>query len=344
MNNKCKPNPTTYRLTFLIFFSIIIASFITVLITLIFIYVFRVDYVFLRNPFYMISISLAASAIIASVISAITSKRSMAELNRFLKAIDLVSKGDFAIRLEEPKSIQMKVIYNNFNQMVSELSSIETLRSDFVSNFSHEFKTPIVSIKGFAKLLLDEDLNDAEKKEFLEIIYHESNRLVMLSENTLNITKLETQHFVIEKKEYPLDEQIRRCVLLLQNQWEQKEINLNLELESVTYVGSFDLMQQLFINLISNAIKFSNDQGDIAISLSSLNGSHVFVISDNGIGMTKATVSRIFDKFYQGDLSHATEGNGLGLAIVKRIVNLIDGVIEVKSDENNGTTIVLTFK
>lgn len=344
MKNKCKPNKSAYRLTFLIFSSIVISSIITVVFTMILVYVFRIDFKFLRNPFYMIVISLSASAIIASIISTISTKKSMAELNRFLNAIDLVSKGDFSIRLEPPKSLQMKVIYSNFNQMVNELSSIETLRSDFVSNFSHEFKTPIVSIRGFAKLLLDEELSDEDKKEFLQIIYQESGRLVMLSENTLNITKLETQHFVIEKKDYSLDEQIRRCVLLLQNQWESKNIKLSIELDRVTYKGSVDLMQQLFINLVSNAIKFSSDYGEIAITLSQFDDKIVFVISDNGIGMDQKTIDRVFDKFYQGDLSHTTEGNGLGLSIVKRITNLINGDIEVKSVPNDGTTIILTFK
>lgn len=331
------------RLTIFIFLTMILSSLITMLITFSLIYLLKVDLKFLRNPIYLLLMSLFASSILATLITSITSKKGMKELNDFLNAINLVAKGDFTIRLAEPKSHQMAIIFKNFNDMVEELSSIETLRNDFVSNFSHEFKTPIVSIKGFAKLLLEGNLSIEEQNEYLEIIYQESTRLVMLSENTLNMTKLETQNIIFEKQTYRLDEQIRQCVLILQNEWEEKSINLNLELDPLEYQGSYELMQQLFINLINNSIKFSNRGGDVAISLTKNDKRYLFVISDNGIGMNDQTRKRIFDKFYQGDLSHVTQGHGLGLSIVKRITNLINGEIEVISQPDEGSTFIVKF-
>jgi len=343
MNQKYHHYHSVKRLTIFIFLTMILSGLITLLITLTLIYVLKVELKFLRNPLYLLGMSLLASSLLATIITTLSSKSQMKELNDFLNAINQVSKGDFSIRLGVPKSPQMEVIYQNFNDMVSELSSIETLRNDFVSNFSHEFKTPIVSIKGFAKILLNGDLTKEEQTEYLDIIYQESTRLVMLSENTLNLTKLETQNIVFEKFNYPIDEQVRQCVLILQNEWEEKSLNLNLDLDDLTYLGSPELMQQLFINLISNSIKFSKQNGDIAISLKKVADGYLFIITDNGIGMDEQTSKRIFDKFYQGDLSHVTQGNGLGLSIVKRIVNLINGEITVKSVLNEGTTFLIKF-
>lgn len=343
MNQKYHIYHSVKRLTIFIFFTMFISGLITLLITLTLIYVIKIEMKFLRNPLYLLATSLVASSLLATIITFLSSKNQMKELNDFLNAINHVARGDFSIRLKKPSNHRMELIYQNFNDMAAELSSIETLRNDFVSNFSHEFKTPIASIKGFAKLLLEGNLTREEQMEYLDIIYQESNRLVKLSENTLNLTKLETQTVVFEKTNYQIAEQIRQCVLILQNEWEEKSLNITLELDEVTYLGNVELMQQLFINIINNAVKFSRQNGDIAITFKKAGDVHLFIITDNGIGMDESTVKHIFDKFYQGDLSHVTPGNGLGLSIVKHIVTLINGEITVNSVPNEGTTFIIKF-
>ena len=339
--NKNKKINLTFKLTLFIFSTMIISAFITVIISFLLLEIFKLNYNIVKNPIFFLMSCLLASTLISSILTLLGSKRPLKKFNAFLNALNRVGKGDFNVQLNFEDSNGMNQIFSSFNKMVRELNSIETLRSDFISNFSHEFKTPIVSIRGFARLAQDSKLSEEERNEYLNIIISESNRLVLLSNNTLMLTKLESQEFVIEKKVFSLDEQVRQCILILQNEWEKKKIDLNINLEEITFLGNEDLLQQLWINLLNNAIKYTDENGTIVISTVKHDHNIITTISDNGIGMSEETLKHIFDQFYQGDSSHKMDGNGLGLSIAKRIATLCSGTIEVHSKLHEGTTFII---
>ena len=283
---------------------------------------------------YLILISIA----LGIVISIFLNKKALSPIHKIINAMNQVSNGNFDIDLELKGIHELKDLSTSFNKMTKELSSIETLRRDFINNFSHEFKTPIVSIRGFAKLLKEDELSPEEIKEYLEIIIVESERLANLSTNVLNVTKYENMQIVLEKKSFRLDEQIRRAILLLEPKWSKKKLCINIELDKIIFKGDENLTQQIWLNLIDNAIKFSKDCESIDINLIKQETNIIFSIQDNGIGMNEETMHRIFDKFYQGDKSHANIGNGLGLSLVKSITNLCGGEIGVSSKIGEGST------
>ena len=257
----------------------------------------------------------------------------------YLNALQKVAEGDFSIRIKDSKVFANLGIAKNFNYMVSQLDSVETLRESFVSDFSHEFKTPIVSISGFAKLLKDPSLSLEQRNEFLDVIIDESNRLVELSESVLLLNRLDSQE--ITKEQYLLDEQIRQCVLMFQQQCENKGIELDVELEQITLNSNYKLLSQVIVNLLSNAVKFTDEGGKITVKCSSMGLNAVIVVQDTGCGMDEETKANIFNKFFQGDKSHTTPGNGLGLSIVKKIVELLDGTIFVDSKLGEGSTFTI---
>lgn len=284
-------------------------------------------------------VALLVSIIIGTSISAVASEKILKPLNQLIKATKVVATGDFTIRVEEINGYsELANLIRNFNHMVEELGSIEMFRNGFINDFSHEFKTPIVSIRGFAKQLQNDNLSPEKRKEYTEIIISESERLANMSANVLLLNKFENQQFITNKTEYELDEQIRDCVILLEKQWINKNIDINLDLEPIKIFNNQEMLSHLFINLIENSIKYSNDNGNIAISCIETVDSILFKISDDGKGMDENTQKRIFDKFFQGDKSHAIKGNGLGLSIVKRIVELCKGEIVVESEVNKGTS------
>jgi signal transduction histidine kinase len=283
------------------------------------------------------------SCIIGVTLATIFGRKALKPIHRLIDATRKVAEGDFSTSVEIKGIYEFEELSNSFNKMTRELSSIETLRSDFISNFSHEFKTPIVSIRGFAKLLMEGNLTEDEKQEYLNIIMTESERLSNLSENILNLTKYEAIEIITEKKPFRLDEQVRRAILLTEPKWGEKEINIDIEMDAVTYNGNADLMQHIWLNLLDNAIKFTNKGGTIGVQLINSSDTISFCIQDDGAGMDEETVRHIFDKFYQGDKSHKQAGNGLGLAITKRIVELCGGTIHVDSSVQKGSifTVVL---
>ncbi len=275
--------------------------------------------------------------IFGTVISARVGHTKLKPINDLVDAMDKVSEGDFTVRVEEENAGELQDLVHSFNSMAQELGSIEMFRKDFINNFSHEFKTPIVSIRGFAKQLERDDLTEEQRREYAEIIVTESERLANMSSNILLLTKLENQQIVTDKEDYSLDEQIRNCILLLEKQWSGKDIDLQLNLDEVQYLGNQEMMSHVWVNLINNAIKFSEQGGVLEITCLKEDGNVITVIRDHGEGMTDEVQKRIFEKFYQGDSAHATEGNGLGLSLVKRIVDLCDGTIEVESRLGEGT-------
>lgn len=293
------------------------------------------------RAFFLTITSLIISTVIATIISGIASKRILRPIRTLSKATEEVAKGNFSVKIGIPKDYEFALLAKNFNKMVHELSSIETLRNDFVSNVSHEIKTPIASIQGFAKLIQDKNLNDDERSEFTDIIISESSRLSKLTSNILKLSKLENQEVITGKAEFALDEQIRCAILIMEPEWSEKGIDLDIDLDKVSIIGNEDLLQQVWLNIIGNAIKFTEKGGTIGIKLMDLKDKIVIKVSDNGVGMNEETQRHIFDKFYQGDKSHLSKGNGLGLSLVKRIIELCDGEIKVRSKLNYGTTFTI---
>jgi len=264
--------------------------------------------------------------------------RSIRPIKKLSRAMKQVSKGDFSTRLNEDEAVgEIRELVCSYNHMAEELSGIEMFRKDFINNFSHEFKTPIISIRGFARQLEREDLTDEQRREYTRIIVTESERLANMSSNILLLSKLENQQIITDKAEYSLDEQIRNCILLLEKQWSDKEIELDLQLDPVTYNGNEEMMSHVWLNLISNAIKFSPLGGLLEISCMRVQNYLHVSIRDHGDGMNMETQARLFEKFYQGDSAHATEGNGLGLPLAKRIVDLCRGKITVTSQIGEGS-------
>lgn len=291
-------------------------------------------------PMLLPFIMLCACIIIGSILSAMLSGILLRPLNDLKEGLLKVSKGDFTVRLEENGNSELSHIQESFNIMVKELGNTELFRNDFINDFSHEFKTPMVSVYGFAKQLKKGGLTKEQEQEYIDIIINESQRLINMSSNILMLSKLENQEIITDKKDFSLDEELRKCVLQLQGQWGEKNQEVIPDLCEITYYGNSEMLKQVWLNVIGNAVKYTPDGGTIEVKLdiNPKNEQEVRVrITDNGIGMDKATAERIFEKFYQGDSSHATGGNGLGLAMVKRIVELCGGRIRVKSEPDKGT-------
>lgn len=260
-------------------------------------------------------------------------------------AMERISEGDFSVRLKtKSSSKEIKEIFSGFNMMAKELQSIEILQGDFVSNVSHEFKTPINAIEGYSMLLQNEENLTDEQKEYIEKIIFNTRRLSSLTGSVLLLSKIENQSIVSNKTQFDLDEQIRKSLLTLESQWEQKNIEFDIEMDDTDFVGNEALLHHIWDNLLGNAIKFSDDGGEIKIRLQNFPDKIVFTISDKGPGIDEGSIKHIFDKFYQGDSSHKQEGNGLGLALVKKIVDLEGGVISVENNTDKGCTFTVILK
>lgn len=284
-------------------------------------------------------ITMLASIVIGTAITAVACERVLKPLNQLIRATKAVAKGDFRVRVQEIDSdSEIAVLLKNFNHMTQELSSIELFRNDFINNFSHEFKTPITSIMGFAKQLQNKDLSDEKRKEYTDIIISESQRLTNMASNVLLLSKFENQKIVTNKALFDLDEQLRNCVILLEKDWSRRNIEMCLDLEPVKLSGNSEMLSHLWLNLIENAIKYSNENSSVTVSCHKAGNFAEVTVKDAGMGMDEATLKNIFDKFYQGDKSHSASGNGLGLSIAKRIVELCSGEIKVHSKKGHGTT------
>lgn len=283
------------------------------------------------------------STLVAIPISSIVSKRSAKPLQDMMKATKSISKGDYSVRVEEAGEGDICELLHSFNQMTAELGSTEMMRNDFINTFSHEFKTPIVSIRGFAKRLRNENLPPEKQKKYLEYIAEESERLSDLASSVLLIARYENQKLVAEQSEYDLDEQIRSCVLRMETLWIAKGLTFEMDLPKLPYTNNEEMMEHVWMNLISNAIKFSHDGGHIFISSFQTANNIAVTIRDEGIGISPSEISHIFDKFYQADTAHSSVGNGLGLPLVYRIVQLSGGTIRVKSEVGSRTEFTVTL-
>lgn len=259
-----------------------------------------------------------------------------------------VASGDFSVKLspmrKDGKKDIFEVLYDDFNMMVSELASVEMMKTDFVSNVSHELKTPLSVIQNYATMLQSDSLSNEERKEYAEKISNAAQRLTVFVKDVLQLSRLENQKIVSNKKRYNLSEQLCRCILGYEQVWEEKHITLDTDLdESINVVADEDLVDIVWNNLLSNALKFTPEKGLVTISAKAENGYAVVSVADNGCGMTEHDIKHIFDKFYQADTSHATKGNGLGLALVWNIIPLIKGEMTVESTPNEGSRFTVKF-
>lgn len=263
-------------------------------------------------------------------------------MERILQATQRLTQGDFSARIQPLHGLELMnefdVIIADFNKMAEELSSIETLRTDFIASVSHELKTPLAVMQNYATMLQAPNLTEAQRVEYTRAIADASRRLSELITNILRLNKLENQNIFPDVTQYNLGEQLRECVLALEDSWEKKNLQLEIAIDDVQVEADAELLTLVWNNLLSNAIKFTDDGGAIAVTVTEAGRWAVVSIADTGCGISAEVGQHIFEKFYQGDSSHATQGNGLGLALVKRIVNIIGGEISVESAVGVGST------
>lgn len=290
-----------------------------------------------------IRVSIVSILLITIALMQNISRKIVNPIKKITDATKKVASGDFTIELETKRDDEIGELTHNFNKMVKELNSIECLQKDFINNVSHEIKTPISSIQGFAKLLEADDLSKEERKEYAEIIKEESDRLLYLSTNILKLAKLENQERIMNKTKFNIAEQIRRTISVLEPKWKEKNIKFNVSLKEQEFWGEKDLMYQVWMNIIENSIEFSKQDGQIDVKMKTNQDSIIVEIKDYGIGMEEEEAKKIFDRFYQVDKSHTKPGAGLGMTIAKRIVELSGGKIEVTSKLNESTTFIVTL-
>ena len=294
----------------------------------------------------IIIIFVLAALVIGAGMTFFFGKIPMKPINHLINQMNRLAAGDYRARIAHHELLSkhptVVEFTDSFNRMAEELQSTEMLRSDFINNFSHEFKTPIVSITGFAKLLRKGNLPEEKKEEYLRIIETESLRLSQMATNVLNLTKVENQTILTDITEFNLSEQIRSCILVLSEKWEQKEIEYIIDFDEYNISANEDLLKQVWINLLGNAVKFSPTGGMIEVKIAEQEETMTVSIMNTGSEIAPEHQKKIFNKFYQADESHSSEGNGIGLAIVKLITELHDGTVSVSSGNGSTTfTVVL---
>ncbi len=287
-----------------------------------------------------IALTLLFALVLAMAILSLSGRRMLRPIRALRLATQEVARGNFDVLLPVRGKDEMSRLIVNFNQMTRDLSRMEMLRNDFINNVSHEFKTPLANIQGYANLLSQSDLGP-EQQPYAQIIAQEAARLSKLTTNILRLSKLENQDSVPDQKHFSLDEQLRQCLVALQEDWQAKDLQFDILLDSTEYFGNEELLQQVWLNLIGNAIKFSPREGLILVRCYRREQGVQVVITDQGPGMDKETQDRIFEKFYQGDRAHSSEGNGLGLPLVKRILDLCGGSIAVQSKPREGASFIV---
>lgn len=284
------------------------------------------------------------SLVIALIATRLMSKMFFDPIKELRLGMQKIADGKFDTRLEtKSNSEEIQELFAGFNMMANELEAPEILQTDFVSNVSHEFKTPINAIEGYTTLLQGTDNIDEIENGYIEKILFNTKRLSSLVSNILLLSKLENQKIQTHREKYSLDEQIREDILALESLWEPKDIEFDVDLDTVDYYGNKSILHHVWSNLLSNAIKFSPNGGTIKMRLFKENKKIVFLIEDNGPGLSEEAKKHLFDKFYQADTSHKEEGNGLGLALVKKILFLCDGEISAENMKDGGCRFTVTL-
>lgn len=269
-------------------------------------------------------------------------------VQKILEATDKVASGDFSVRLEVTHPINRYTEYDyimeNLNTMAIELSRTEVLHTDFVSNVSHEIKTPLAVIQNYAALLQNKNLDEQTRVTYAETLVNASKRLTALITNILKLNKLENQEIKPEYEKINLTEMLAEIVLGYEELIESKGLELECDFEEDSkIISSPSYLEIVWNNLLSNAIKFTESGGKITVTLKKQDGRAVVKVSDTGCGISAETGKHIFEKFYQGDTSHSQEGNGLGLALVKKVIDITGGKIDVSSELGKGTTFIITL-
>lgn len=270
-------------------------------------------------------------------------KKKRESLRSIYEAVDKISSGDYEIYLDDV-SARFRRPAQALEAVALALKRSEETKNDFINDFSHELKTPIVSIRGFAKLIAKGQLSKEEEKEYLDVIVSESDRLIDLTASTLMLDRLSNERLDVVYSEFDLSETLRKCILVLQSAWEKKNIEVEADAGDCMIDSNEELMSQLFINILDNAVKFTPEGGKVEVKLTETNKEAIVKIKDNGIGMDDETRRRMYDKYYRAEKSRTTHGNGLGLATVKRIAELLDLKIDVVSALGEGTEFTVTHK
>ena len=280
------------------------------------------------------------SLVIGSALTVLLGKIPLSPINKLVNGMNNLADGNFETRLEYGGPIEnhpaFVEISESFNKMAEQLQNTEMLRGDFINNFSHEFKTPIVSIAGFAEILESAELSEEERTQYISAIKEESRRLASMATNILELTKVENQSILTDVSRYNVSEQLRSALVLLEGKWSKLNIELDFDFEEYYIVGNEEFLKQVWINLLDNAIKFVDEGGTVSAKITPSENELRFDISNTGTTIPAEKQKYIFNKFYQADESHSTKGNGIGLAIVKGIVELHNGSVSVKSE--NGLT------
>lgn len=296
------------------------------------------------NTIIVFLILFLASSLVASIIFYFAFKKLLKPVVELSKQSMKVADGDFSIKInEKSKVIEIQNCIDNFNTMVEKLNKVETFSNDFITNVSHEFKTPLSVIRSNINIIEESNLNEEETKKCFSQINMSIDKMTTLVSNVLKISKLDNNGVKLNKKNYRLDEQIRQCILSFNDEIDKKDISFDIMLEECIIYADENILEQVWLNLIGNAIKFSHKGGQIKIRLKNKDKIKV-LIEDYGIGMSEETKERIFDRFYQGETSHNSQGNGLGLTIVNKIIKLCEGEIYVDSEINKFTRFTIFLK
>ena len=298
------------------------------------------------SPLIILVFIFLISTLLGCVLSLIMIRGFYKPINKLKNAMNKVSKGEFEKVENNNSDDEIAELIEIYNKMVSDLKNMEIISNDFVSAVSHEIKTPLSSIKGYASMLKNQDISKDEKLKYINKILIATDNLSNLTNNILNISKIENTA-LIKNKNFSLDEQLRECILLLENKWSEKNLNLVINIEPINIFSNKELCQSVFVNILENAIKFTPTNKNIKINLFKIckNSSDyaVFEVHDSGVGISQKNLTRIFDKFFQADSSRMTEGNGLGLALVKKIMDRLNGIIEVESSLGIGSCFKVYF-
>lgn len=324
-----------------VFLIVLVTAFLTMFIT---VSMFRLGLLSFDSRGLILLVPMFACTLVGTLLSLAFGRRLIRAVEETNTVIRQVAKGNFDVKMKENiPVVEAKEIAKNFNAMTRELASTEMLRNDFVENVSHEFKTPLTAIEGYATLLQQKNLSEEKRVEYTQKILHNTKRLNALTGNILLLSRLENQESEIQKETYSLDEQLREVILLLETDWTGKQIELDIQLEDCICSANPNLMAQVWQNILGNAIKFTPVGGTIRIHLTNSNSQIKVSFSDNGPGISREVQERIFEKFYQGDTTRSTQGNGLGLPLAKRIIDLHAGTITVESLPDVDTTFTVTL-
>lgn len=327
-----------------LFFSVVIIFMVLAILTAAIAIESGVSTRWIMNPATTLLLIVGLCCILSAVSYYFLAKQVFAPLEDLNEASKKVALGDFSVQLEYQGRIEeLRVTIENFNCMVKELNSVEIMRNDFIADVSHEFKTPLAAITGYATFLQESDIAEEERLDYIHKIFFHINKLNDLTENILRLSKLEHQQFLEDPVTFRLDEQIREAIVLLEPKWGKKQIEFHLELPELYYTGHPTLLFQVWTNLIGNAIKYTNEKGNIEVFLKETKHHVKVIVSDDGIGMEEQTVKHVFDKFYQGDTSRKEQGNGLGLSLCQEIIGICGGKILVESTPGVGSVFLVNL-